>query len=327
MVDRRAANRRRPIGESVTSFEPPKQQKTASKTFPEVSDVNIDSTIKPTSSSNEKSSSEVDKYADAKPIPFFSLFRHGTTQDKLIIFIGMIIQASVGLSFSGMNLVFGEVLDDLSSPSESILGSTIGTIKIMAVLAAVFGAAAFIGMSFIPFGAARITNRVRNAYVKAVLAQDMEFFDESKPGEIVAALAEYTMDFEEGLSIKLGEGLQATAGGLGGLVVALYFSWQITLMCLVMVPIMAFSFYMILLSGAGNDGLLGKEAYEAAANIADETLSSMPTIASFGGETKAAARYESHLGEAEDSAIRQSKKLGLGTGFLWVSSILCLRTV
>ena len=62
----------------------------------------------------------------------------------------------------------------------------------------------------------------------AVLAQDMEFFDESKPGEIVAALAEYTMDFEEGLSIKLGEGLQVTFGGLGGLVVALYFSWQIT---------------------------------------------------------------------------------------------------
>lgn len=78
------------------------------------------------------------------------------------------------------------------------------------------------------------------------------------------------------------------------------------LMCLVTVPIMAFSFYMILQSGAGNDGILGKEAYEAAANIADETLSSsMPTIESFGGETKAAKRYEGHLGEAEDSAIRQ----------------------
>lgn len=80
-------------------------------------------------------------------------------------------------------------------------------------------------------------------------------------------------------------------------------------MCLVTVPIMAFSFYMILQSGAGNDGLLGKEAYEAAANIADETLSSMPTVASFGGETKAAARYESHLGEAEDSAIRQVRSM------------------
>lgn len=90
-------------------------------------------------------------------------------------------------------------------------------------------------------------------------------------------------------------------------------------MCLVMVPVMGFSMYMILQSGAGSDGLLGKEAYEAAANIADETLSTMPTVAAFGGETKAAKRYEDNLGEAEEAAIRQSKKLGLGTGFLWGS--------
>jgi hypothetical protein len=34
-------------------------------------------------------------------------------------------------------------------------------------------------------------------------------------------------------------------------------------------------------------------------------LSSMPTVASFAGETKAASRYEDHLGEAEEVAIRQ----------------------
>ena len=75
--------------------------------------------------------------------------------------------------------------------------------------------------------------------------------------------------------------------------------------CLIAVPLMCASFYMMLQSGAGNDGLLGKEAYESAANIADETLSSMSTIASFVGETKAASRYEAHLGEAEEAAIRQ----------------------
>ena len=285
------------IGETITSFQPPGSNVPNGDS----NGVDIDSTNR-TNDNNEKD--EDKKYADAKPVPFLSLFRHGTPKDKLIILIGIVVQCLVGLSFAAMNLVFGEVLDNLASTTD-ILGNTIGTIKIMAILAAVFGAAAFIGMSAIPYGAARLTNRVRNAYVTAVLSQDMTFFDESKPGEIVAALAEYTLDFEEGLSIKLGEGLQATFGGLGGLVVALYFSWQITLMCLVTVPIMAFSFYMILQSGAGNDGLLGKEAYEAAANVADETLSSMPTVASFAGETKAAARYEDHLGEAEEVAIRQ----------------------
>lgn len=212
-------------GESVTSFERP--------TAPE-DEINIDSTKVTWNQPNTKKdkndddNDKEDKYADAKPIPFLALFRHGTPKDKLIIFVGIVVQACVGLSFSAMNLVFGEVIDDLSAPSTSVLESTIGTIKVMAILACVFGAAAFIGMSAIPYGAARITNRVRNAYITAVLGQDMSFFDESKPGEIVAALAEYTMDFEEGLSIKLGEGLQATFGAVGGLVVALYFSWQIT---------------------------------------------------------------------------------------------------
>ena len=91
------------------------------------------------------------------------------------------------------------------------------------------------------------------------------------------------------------------------------------LMCFLAVPLLAFSFYLVLQSGAGSDGLLGKEAYDAAANIADETLSSMTTVASFVGETKAAKRYESHLGEAEEAAIRQGKKLGFGTGLLWGS--------
>ena len=216
------------IGETITSFQPPGNRGVI---VPESDIVDIDSSS--TSKTKKESSDNNDekedkKYADAKPVPFLSLFRHGTPQDKLIIFIGILVQFFVGLSFSGMNLIFGEILDDLSSPTESILSNTIDTIKIMAILACVFGAAAFIGMSAIPYGAARLTNRVRNAYITAVLAQDMTFFDESKPGEIVAALAEYTLDFEEGLSIKLGEGIQATCGGLGGLVVALYFSWQIT---------------------------------------------------------------------------------------------------
>ena len=68
---------------------------------------------------------------------------------------------------------------------------------------------------------------------------------------------------------------------------------------------MALSFYIILQSGAGGDGILGKEAYESAANLADETLSSMTTVAAFTGEIKAAKRYEGNLVQAEEAAIRQ----------------------
>lgn len=221
------------IGETITSFER-KPPTAAPSTEASSAEAEQTSTVKDDSAAKKKSSGESNdddiekKYAGTSPVPFLSLFRHGTPKDKLIISVGMLVQIGVGLSWAGMNLVFGEVLDDLSSTTGSLLDSTKNTIRIMAILAGAFGAAAFVGMSAIPYGAARITNRIRMAYVSSVLSQDMAFFDEKKPGEVVAALAEYTMDLEEGMSIKLGEGIQATAGGLGGLAVALYFSWQIT---------------------------------------------------------------------------------------------------
>lgn len=183
---------------------------------------------KKASDSSDGGEEEDDKYEGTKPAPFLSLFRHGSFEDKVIMFLGVVLQSCVGFSFAAMNLVFGEMIDDLSAPTGSVLDATSSTIRVMLILAAVFGAAAFVAMSFLPWGAARITQRVRSEYVAAVLRQDMAFFDESKPGEVVAALSDYTLDFEEGLSVKLGEGLQGTCGAVGGLVVALYFSWQIT---------------------------------------------------------------------------------------------------
>ena len=51
---------------------------------------------------------------------------------------------------------------------------------------------------------------------------------------------------EQGISVKLGEGIQACAAVVSGLVVAFYFSWQVSLVCLAAVPLMAFSFGIML---------------------------------------------------------------------------------
>ena len=82
-------------------------------------------------------------------------------------------------------------------------------IRLMAGLAGLFAVLALVGMSFIPYGAARITMRVREEYVKSVLRQDMEYFDGCKPGSIVGGMSAETLEFEEGISVKLGEGVQS----------------------------------------------------------------------------------------------------------------------
>jgi len=258
------------------------------------------------------------------PVPFFQLFRFADRWDLVLIIMGMSLQVIVGCGFAAMNLIFGEVIDDLSSPSGSVSDMLSGTITIMFSLAGVMGFTALVAMWSIPYAATRIANNVRVEYLKAVLRQDMTFFDKAKPGAIVASISDDTMDFELGISVKLGEGLQACAAVFSGLAVAFYFSWQVSLICMALVPLMAASFGIMLKSGAEEDGTTGKQAFEQAAEVAQETLSAMRTVKSFGAEVKAARRFEDRLEHAEKAAIKQGNILGIGMGLMWMSFFIMM---
>lgn len=59
------------------------------------------------------------------------------------------------------------------------------------------------------------------------------------------------------------------------------------------------------------------DAYGAAGSIAEEILTSIRTVISFGGESKETARYEKQLLFARDNNIKRSMFSGIGFGLLW----------
>jgi ATP-binding cassette subfamily B (MDR/TAP) protein 1 len=250
---------------------------------------------------------------------FLSLFRFASGWDMVLMCVGVTLQLIVGCGFSALNIVFGEILDDLANPSGSVMDNVSFMLYIMFTMAGIFGVTALFAMSSIPYAAAKITNKLRMAYLQAVLRQDSTFFDLAQPGQVVSAMSVDTLDFENGISVKFGEGLQAMAGCVSGLAVAFYFSWRVSLVCATMVPVMAAAFGIMLSAGVDEDGVTGKAAFEGAANVASENLSSMRTVASFNGEVKAAEQFEGRLVEAEKAAISQGNKLGWGTGLMWCS--------
>jgi len=69
-------------------------------------------------------------------------------------------------------------------------------------------------------------------------------------------------------------------------------------------------------SGFGQDQVLGKGAYEYAANLSNEALSSMRTVASFSGENKMAERYESKLGVAQAAATKAGWRMAVGSSLM-----------
>ena len=86
---------------------------------------------------------------------------------------------------------------------------------------------------------------MRREYMKAMVAQDVAFFDAAQAGELSAATSEKVQEVQNGTAKKLGEFIQALFTGVGGLAVGFYFSWKLSLVILAGVPLMAAATYML----------------------------------------------------------------------------------
>ena len=153
-------------------------------------------------------------------------------------------------------------------------------------------------------------------YLDAVLRQDMEFFDLSKPGSISLNIIDAAMDVQVGLGDKFAQMLQGIFQFVFGFVVAFYFGWQLSLSLLVWVIPLGFTSFLLFKFGE-EDGVFGKEAYEAANNVVSETLSNIKTILSLNGETTMSRRYNNHLDSAMVSSIIASTKMAAALGSLF----------
>ncbi|XP_042306075.1 bile salt export pump-like isoform X5 [Sceloporus undulatus] len=65
------------------------------------------------------------------------------------------------------------------------------------------------------------------------------------------------------------------------------------------------------------------KAYAKAGAVADEVLSSIRTVAAFGGERKEVERYDKNLVYAQNWGIRKGIIMGFFTGYIWCIIFLC----
>ncbi|XP_041834877.1 bile salt export pump isoform X2 [Melanotaenia boesemani] len=65
------------------------------------------------------------------------------------------------------------------------------------------------------------------------------------------------------------------------------------------------------------------QAYAKAGAVADEVLSSIRTVAAFGGEKKEVERYDRNLTSAQKWGIRKGLIMGFFTGYMWLIIFLC----
>ncbi|KAL8029397.1 hypothetical protein ABFX02_14G223000 [Erythranthe guttata] len=254
---------------------------------------------------------------DVRKVPYYKLFCFADTADKALMVVGSITSIGSGLCLPMMTLLFGELANSFGHNVET--GRVVDEVSKVSLkfvyLAVGSGFAAFFEVACWMITGERQAVRIRNLYLKAILRQDIAFFDtETNTGEIIERMSTDTIVIQDAMGEKIGKFLQLSSSFIGGFVIAFIKGWLLTLVLLSAIPLLVISaaFMTVLITKLTSRG---QAAYSEAANIVEQTISSIRTVASFTGERQAIAKYEKSLNKAYKAGVQEGLAAGLGSGF------------
>lgn len=156
--------------------------------------------------------------------------------------------------------------------------------------------------------------KMRMAYLKSMLNQDISLFDtEASTGEVISAITSDILIVQDALSEKVGNFMHYISRFIAGFVIGFVRVWQISLVTLSIVPLIALAgglyAYVTI-------GLIAKvrKAYVRAGEIAEEVIGNVRTVQAFAGEERAVRSYKAALMKTYVNGRKAGLAKGLGLG-------------
>uniref|UniRef100_A0A8C1JHM7 Bile salt export pump n=1 Tax=Cyprinus carpio TaxID=7962 RepID=A0A8C1JHM7_CYPCA len=166
--------------------------------------------------------------------------------------------------------------------------------------------------------AARQIQIIRKMYFRKVMRMEIGWFDCTSVGELNTRMSDDINKINDAIADQVGIFIQRFTTFVCGFLMGFARGWKLTLVIISVSPLIGVGAgLMALLTG------LELQAYAKAGAVADEVLSSVRTVAAFGGEKKEVQRYDRNLISAQRWGIRKGLIMGFFTGYLWFIIFLC----
>ncbi|XP_017412101.1 ABC transporter B family member 5 isoform X1 [Vigna angularis] len=258
-----------------------------------------------------------------KTVPFYKLFSFADSLDCLLMLVGAISAVANGICTPSLAIFVGDAIDALGGhvDNKQVLHEVSKvSLKIASIGAGAF-LAAFLQVSCWVITGERQAARLRGLYLKAILRQDISFFDkETNSGEVVGRMSGDTFLIQEAMGEKVGKFIQSVSSFLGAITLAFTKGWLLSLVLLSSVPLLVLSGSMMSLAFA-KMASRGQAAYSEAATVVEQTIGSIRTVASFTGEKQAVAQYNRYLTKAYRISVQEGVVSGFGMGSFQLFSI------
>uniref|UniRef100_A0A8C1UKZ3 Bile salt export pump n=1 Tax=Cyprinus carpio TaxID=7962 RepID=A0A8C1UKZ3_CYPCA len=298
------------------------------------------------------------KEESAIRVSFFQLFRFASCREICMMIFGSLCAIVHGSAQPLMLLVFGMLTDtfieydielnELSDPEKVCVNNTIqwrnlteialnmtkscGLLDIeyemtnFAYYYVGIGAGVFIlgylQISLWITAAARQIQIIRKMYFRKVMRMEIGWFDCTSVGELNTRMSDDINKINDAIADQVGIFIQRFTTFVCGFLMGFAKGWKLTLVIVSVSPLIGVGAGLMALFVAKLTGM-ELQAYAKAGAVADEVLSSVRTVAAFGGEKKEVERYDRNLISAQRWGIRKGLIMGFFTGYMWFIIFLC----
>ena len=251
------------------------------------------------------------------PVGFIRLFRFATPSEIVLMIIGLILAAASGAAQPLMTLIFGRLTTSFTeyaiavneasqygnSPAvEAAIAQAKTQLKTDSGHNALYLLAIGIGMFLATWSYMFIWNytgevlskRVRQNYLRAVLRQEIAYFDDLGAGEVATRIQTDCHLVQDGTSERVALVMQYLATFVTGFALAFARGWRLALALSSLLPvIMTVGVVMMTLMSKYTTASL--EHIAKAGTLAEEVIGSIRTIQAFGTNLVLGKKFDQHI--------------------------------
>ncbi|XBH96274.1 hypothetical protein VPH35_086688 [Triticum aestivum] len=256
--------------------------------------------------------------APAARVPLYRLFAFADRTDVALMAVGTVAAVANGMARPVMTHIFGDVVNAFSSagfsPDSDVLHRVSKIIINFVYLGIGAGLVSALQVSCWTITGERQAARIRAQYLKAILRQNIAFFDkEMSTGQVVERMCGDTFLVQDAIGEKIGKYIQLLSTFFGGFIIAFVRGWLLTLVMLSSIPPVVVAGFIVSRIQT-NLSTQMQANYVDAADIVEQTIGTIRTVVSFNGENQAITTYNKFVRNAYECALREGAVIGLGLG-------------
>lgn len=230
-----------------------------------------------------------------------------------LIFGGCIAGVLNGATLPMFAILFGDFFGILELPDGDEVKSGAEKFALyFAILGLVAGSSSFLQTFLLSKSGVLLTARLRKKVFKSMVRQDMAWFDlpENSVGSLTVRLSGDCANVQAATGSRAGSLIQSFSMLLIGFGVSLAYSWNLTLVVSLSVPVVLVA--LIVDANYSERSMEAeKTAIQRASNVAVEAISNIRTVAGLCLEQHVIRRYSNDVDEVERMCARKSKYRGV----------------